>query len=113
MTSFLIQSGSIQANDVDAEVRKLMGWLDTANPTEDAKKSIETGDERLLSVIGIVRYIPGVDQKDYQKLADSYGLRDIEGTSDGLVSKEHKRLNDLARKYAKKYNEYVINNVKK
>ncbi len=97
----------IRANDIDIEIHRVMGWLDVAAPTLDAEKALNNSEHRLWGVRDIVTYLPGIDKKDYKVAAKKYGYRIIEGTTDGLRSDEHKRYNDLAKQYAKKYNIYV------
>jgi hypothetical protein len=95
-------------NDKYAELRKLK----IENAVQDALKSIESKDYRLLAVRGYALNVPGVSE-DVRSIETSYGIKIIEGTSDAIEGPEHKRLNDNARAYAKIYNRTIVDKVKK
>lgn len=97
----------VKADEIDAEVYRVMGWLEDANPISDAKKALNNGDHGPWGIRGIIVYLPSIDKSDYKEAAKKYGYRVIEGTSDGLRSDEHKKFNDLAKQYANKYNIYA------
>jgi hypothetical protein len=73
----------------------------------DARAAIARGDVRLLAVYGITVEVPGVDT-NVATLRQQYGLRMLEGTSDAIKGPQDLRLNENARKYAKKYNRIII-----
>ena len=93
--------------DAPIEVRELR-WLETADPLVDAKAALSRGDHRLRAVWGLAVTIPGTDEKDYDSLVRDYGINQIQGTTDGLVNKEHGRLVEMAYRYAEAYNRYVL-----
>lgn len=108
LIALLVVSAQVTANDV--EVHGIMGWLDSAEATTDARKALKNGDTRLWAVREIVLYLPGIEGEDKKLMAEKYGYRVVEGTSDGLVTGEHARLNTKAKEYAEKYNACVISN---
>jgi hypothetical protein len=90
-----------------AEV-KILKWVDTADPIVDYKAALARGDHRLLAVRGLIVSIPGVDSVDSEFYRQNYGVREIEGTTDGLVNHEHGRLVQKAIDYAKAYNLMMV-----
>jgi len=98
-----------QKNDLGEKLR----WIESANPNLDARQAIERKDFRLRAIYGYTLIIPGVDQKNYDEYKIKFGFKPIEGTSDHFVSAEHARLNQLAYKYAQKYNEVILNYYKR
>ena len=99
-------SGILSAGEESVE--KLQ-WLKKANPVEDANNALKNGDSRLRAIYGFVLFIPGKKYEEFSELENKYGINPIEGTSDSLSGSEHKKLNDLAIEYAKKYNEVIFN----
>ena len=83
-------------------------WIETASPESDAQKAIAQKDFRLRAVYGFTVIIPGVDQKDYDGVKQTYGIKPIEGTSDYNIDSEHATLNRLASEYASKYNSVIL-----
>ena len=49
-----------------------------------------------------------MNEDDKFKYREKYGLRILDGTGDAVLNDEHKRLIDIATKYAKTYNEYLL-----
>ncbi|MBZ5643322.1 MAG: hypothetical protein LAO19_11215 [Acidobacteriia bacterium] len=86
-----------------ADLRKLK----IENAAADARNSIESKDFRLLAVRGYVLEVPGTSE-DIQNIKTTYGLKEIEGTSDAVEGPDHKLLIDNARRYAEKYNQTII-----
>ena len=87
----------------DSRVVAALRWVDTADADRDVKAAIYRSDMRFLEVGGYAGIEPGIPGSD-QEFAWSFGKRFLEGTSDFLLSKEHRRLNSLAISYARKYN---------
>jgi hypothetical protein len=94
---------STTQNTVYADLRKLK----IENAAADARNSVESKDFRLLGVRGYVLEVPGTN-KDLQTIKSTYGVREIEGTSDAVEGPQHKALIDNARQYAEKYNQTII-----
>jgi hypothetical protein len=85
--------------------------LKVENAVADAQRAIAAKDFRLLAVMGFSIEVPGAGD-DVPSLEKEYGTKVIPGTSDAIQGEEHKRLNDNARAYAKKYNEFILSSVK-
>jgi hypothetical protein len=105
--TLLVACSSARAPDPPDEVAQLR-WVETADPLIDAKGAVERKDFTLLGVNGYTWTIPGVVEADKFAYRDKYGMKAIEGTSDVIMSAEHGRLIELATKYAKTYNEYLL-----
>ncbi len=90
-----------------AEV-KMLRWVQTADPAVEYKAALARGDHRLLAVRGLIVSLPGVDSLDTEFYRQNYGVREIEGTTDGLVNEEHRRLVQRAIDYAKAYNLMMV-----
>ena len=86
------------------------GGPPTLNPfvaERDARRAISSGDHRLLAVAGFSLEVPGTAMTAGQAEA-TYGLRDIQGTSDTFGSPVEAFNNIAARNYAGAYNRAVI-----
>jgi len=97
----------VRAPEPPDEVAQLR-WVETADPIIDAKRAVERKDFTLLGVNGYTWTIPGVAENDKFAYRDKYGMKAIEGTSDMIMGAEHGRLIELATKYAKTYNGYLL-----
>ena len=97
------------AEDKSNNSVKKLKWLESANPKVDAKKAITQKDFRLRAIYGYVLMIPGVNQENWIKYENKYGVNPIEGTSDNLINDEHARLQKLASEYALEYNKIILN----
>jgi hypothetical protein len=107
LVAILVGCSSVRATEPPSGVRQLR-WLETADPITDAKRAVERRDFTLLAVNGYTWSIPGVPEADKFAYRDKYGMKPIEGTSDVIMGTEHARLVDVATKYAKSYNEYLL-----
>ncbi len=90
------------SEDVDEELKSVMGWLDSADAESDARESLTNGDIRLWGVRGIMLYIPGVENDEKKivqnlPIVDKHGFRVIRGTGDHLINKERPQHNSLMR----------------
>ena len=90
----------------------LLTWLKTADPQTDATQALKQNDKRLMAVYGYTLHIPGTKPENFTEYQNTYGLKPIEGTSDMIESEEHGKLNALAFKYAKQYNNIILGNKK-
>lgn len=82
-------------------------WVDQADPGADAAKSIKEGNTKFVALYAYQIDIPGVSTEIYREAYMSNNYLGIEGTTDAPCSKEHKRVNRKARKYAAEYNQYL------
>jgi outer membrane lipoprotein LolB len=81
--------------------------LKIENAVIDAQRAAKSKDFRLLAIRGYTLEVPGTSE-DLQSIKSTYGIREIEGTSDAIEGPEHGRLIDNARRYAEKYNRTII-----
>jgi hypothetical protein len=101
-------SASPPATASDSAAVQSLRWLDSADAQRDLSSALGRGDRRFIGIYGFTRLVPGVDVS----LASRYGVRYLRGTSDALESREHARLNSLARNYAERYNKLLLERLK-
>jgi hypothetical protein len=89
-----------------ADVRHLV----VDNAEKDAKAALGKGDRHLLAVYGLTLEVPGTSE-DVSRLRDHYGLKLLEGTSDG-ITEQNRQLKLTARRYAAQYNRTIISAAK-
>lgn len=106
--ALLVGCAPVRVPGPTEEVTQLR-WVEAADPIIDAKRVVKRKDFTLLGVNGYTWTIPGVAEADKFAYRDKYGMKTIEGTSDMIMGSEHERLIELATKYAKTYNEYLLN----
>ena len=87
-------------------------WLDRADPERDLAAALARGDRRFVGTYGYTATVPGAGSP-YDPLPKRYGVRFLRGTSDAMTSQEDERLNDLARRYAKKYNQLLLQHLRR
>ena len=97
----VVVSAAAWANDTKWEELKR---IQSADPAADLQVAIEKGGFRFRAVRGLVVYAPGIDPYYQSK----YGYRIIEGTSD-VVTREV----EIAIRYAERYNELLLEKIKK
>ena len=84
--------------------------LESADVAADVDAALARGDKRFIGVIGVGQVAPGV-RNDHKNHAD-YGVRVIENTSDVIESDDHFRLQEAALRYAKEYNQLLLERLK-
>jgi hypothetical protein len=94
----------IVARDHPTDVEQLR-WLDRADPQRDVSVAIARGDMRFIGVYGVASEVPGVSDA---RLRSRYRVRFLAGTSDVRPTAESRRLNTLAREYARRYNQLLL-----
>ena len=92
----------------ESEEIKVLRWVDKADPIADYKVALAKGDHRLLAVRGLAVSLPGTAPADLPRYEAAYGVKQIEGTTDGLVNQEHRRLVQRATDYAMAYNMCMV-----
>jgi len=107
LTAIMAISG-VACRKQDPEEVKILRWLDKANPVEDAKAALAKGDHRLRGVMGLTLTVPGIESMESGYTLIDYGVKEIDGTTDGLINAEHGRLVSKAREYAETYNRYIV-----
>ncbi len=97
----LCNKTSIASVSLDPDLIK----MEKANPEIDLKRSIANNDLRFIGIMGLALELPGVETiEKYTLYKKIYGIKVIRGTSDVVINEEHRRLQDIARKYASVYN---------
>jgi hypothetical protein len=86
---------------IDSQIAKLQA----ADPTADVATALASGDTRFVGVMGIGLMVPGVDPS-------RYGTRDrvkvIPNTSDSFSTDSAAELEEVACRYAEKYNRALM-----
>lgn len=75
----------------------------------DLNESIKNNDFRFVGIYGYTIEIPSIDDGKWEKELKKYGYKMIEGTSDVI---DDIRLYKIARKYAREYNQGLLEKVK-
>ncbi|MDH5217390.1 MAG: hypothetical protein OEX19_06835 [Gammaproteobacteria bacterium] len=90
---------------------QMIGW-DIENPENDALADMNAHNKKCISVNGFGPYFPGVETKRDKKICSKAKEVNIFGTSDGIVDLKHAYAISKAKKYAFKYNKYIVENTK-
>lgn len=96
-----------KSSDAFADLRR----LEHADVQKDFNTAVKAKDFRFLGVLGFTVELPGIE-KDQERLKTAYGIKVIEGTSDAITSPEHRRLQDTAIEYARKYNRLLLMHIR-
>ena len=111
LTAFLLLITNSDRRELKAtglpnpELRK----MENANAENDFREAITNHDLRFVGMMGYSLIIPGVeDLEKYRLYRKHFGVRVIEGTSDVIISEEHRHLQGLAYNYALQYNKLLI-----
>ncbi len=94
----------------DTFIKQTIVELERADPARDLQAALLRGDKRFVGVMGFALEVPGVE--DYYEHYKSYGVRVIEGTSDFIENDDIRRLNELAYKYALRYNRLLLETIR-
>ena len=81
------------------------------SPEADARLDVENSLIRCYSINGFGPYFPAVQTDEQRKVCNNASEVNFMGTSDAIQSKAHGEAISKAASYAKRYNQYVINNV--
>jgi hypothetical protein len=73
-----------------------------------AASDVKRGDPHLIGIHGYTVELPGAPEDHGDLLPSNYRVTILPCTSDGLVSRRHKTLNEKARKYAAAYNRATL-----
>jgi hypothetical protein len=82
--------------------------VESADPVSDAMAAISVGDLRLLGVMEYSMRWPGIENRD---AASELGGREIRGGSDHIRCYEQARLQQLAIRYAERYNRTILGEI--
>ena len=86
-----------------AQIRTLR-WLESANAERDVAAAVKRRDFRFIGIYGYVPYTPAIAPE----IAERYGVRYLQGTSNSLHGPGGGRLQRLAVSYAKQYNTFML-----
>jgi hypothetical protein len=92
--------------DARAELAQRADSLAALDPEDEAREAIARGDLRFLATCGFACLPTGIDRPAARIPQDS--LHIIAGTSDAVTSEEVARLNAVAREYASRYNQVIL-----
>ena len=94
-------------NMIPAELKR----LERADPSKDLAEALRTNDLRFLGLGGYSReVVPGVP--DFDERYKQFGMTMIPGTGDVFENAEHKRLQRVARDYARRYNMLLLEHLR-
>jgi len=92
---------------IPAELKR----LERADPSKDLAEALRTNDLRFLGLGGYSReVVPGVP--DFDERYKQFGMTMIPGTGDVFENAEHKRLQRVARDYARRYNTLLLEHLR-
>jgi hypothetical protein len=110
--SLVACSGTTKQSAAEIPHYEELRRLKVEKAANEARKSLESGDSRLLAVEGYAIDVPGVEE-DWTKTQATCGIKVIEGTSDAINSPQQKQLIDNARAYAERYNQSIASEMRK
>jgi hypothetical protein len=93
-----------------SQLRETLSHVSLETPIVDLDRYLALGDKRFVCVRGYTSIAPGVD--DASDLTERYGMRCLDGTSDGIESAEHEKLMASAYRYARIYNAELIRRIR-
>ena len=96
-------SSGVSDDGISRELKR----IEFADPAADLELAMENGDCRFIGIMGYALEVPG------KYWRSSYGVRVIEGTSDVIISPEYGRLLGIARRYAERYNQLLLEKIEK
>lgn len=83
-----------------------------SSPEEDAAKDISKGKLYCFSINGFGPYFPGVETKNQAAICKKATEINFWGTSDAIEDEDHSEAIIKADNYSRRYNLYVVNNVR-
>jgi len=84
--------------------------LETSDIEADVQDALLKKDYRFLVCVGWGSVVPGVPWSS--EMREKFGTRILDGTGDMVFGEEHERYKLVAGKYAEKYNELLLENLK-
>ena len=105
-------NGTVANGQVSEEERQFIfsqiQMLKTASPDQDFETAWAKADYRVSGLNGAGQYYPGVPNNRVLSLVNGYGEKIIEGTGDFFQIPEQLELQQLAGKYALRYNQLLL-----
>jgi hypothetical protein len=105
------ETASQSAREVPCDIDPVLSSLETRDPIEAAKTAIGQGNFVLIGLYGFTGEVPG-HSENLECWADQQGVLPIPGTSDAILCAEHGRLQDVARSFAARYNDFLISELR-
>lgn len=94
----------------DPVVMRELHRLQHADPAVDVQHAWQQGDLRFIGIDGAVSgQVLGVKDGSWNPLVQRYGFDTIPGTGDYLGSREQAQLQQIATRYATRYNQFLAN----
>lgn len=81
-----------------------------ADIKKDAEDSFKKNDLRLISIMGYTEYTPGINDESLE--IEQYGTICMPDTGDVILSQKHGEFQQVARDYAKRYNDEMLSLIK-
>ena len=94
-----------------AILKTTLSSLNLKTPGADVEKNIANDDYRFMGICGYACYPPGLQDADL-KLAEKYGVNNLQGTTDYIEDDEHSKLIQIATNYAIEYNHVLLMKLK-
>lgn len=91
-----------------AVVSRELARLRNASPEQDFAANWAAQNKKFVAIRGVGWHIPGVPQNRVLELLNKYDATPIEGTTDAISFPEIAQLNELATRYATKYNQLLL-----
>jgi hypothetical protein len=112
MVSSMSSAQPPKESDLVVALRGEIQKMDLEHPEKDAKKNILRGDSRFLGIYGYSVTFPGTpeDVPSWDRV-HQHGYRGIAGTADTVFGEEHRRLIEVATRYAERYNRYIWSHI--
>lgn len=82
-----------------------------ADAKKDAEAAFSKNDLRLISIMGYSEYTPGAGDEKLQ--IEKYGIFCMPDTGDVILSQKHDEFQQVARDYARRYNDAMLSLIKK
>ncbi len=100
-----------EAAQFNKRMEVLIEKYKNADAGKDAEGAFNKNDLRLISLMGYAEYTPGVNYEDLQ--IEQYGTICMQDTGDVILSQKHDEFQQVARDYARRYNDAMLSLIKK
>lgn len=104
--ALVVASSAIAADNPVATLRAELAGLNLNAPEVDAERDIAQYRAVCFSINGYATYFPSMPEQDREYCEARE--KNFRGTWDMILTKEHEELISQARKYAERYNAYVL-----
>lgn len=97
-----------EATQFNKRMEALIEKYKSADPGKDAEAAFRENNLKFISIMG---YAPGTD--DEYPIVEEYGTFNMPDTGDVILSQKHGEFQQVARDYARRYNEEMLSLIKK